>query len=255
VSDNHNPDVLQNFFNEMMTRGLVANAESLVEFNDKMSDFKPEDVSEENIEDACISEIQSIESAFGPIFGDYHREDDRIILDMSTKDMGFFTSQFRSAMMIMEAFASAMASQRKIATDVEALVNNLIVKPHCEDTSHETFSHMVAQGHENRLVDQLAVALSEVSDTNVFHHLAQYLLELTLVSHDHHGAQRMLSQLVSGTLVEMYAMEQIRQRAAKPALKAVQGIPQPTQATTNPAQQKPPEGGGKVSFLSVVKRD
>jgi hypothetical protein len=149
-----------------------------------------------------------------------------------------------------------MAKQREIATDVEALVNNLTVKPHCEDTAHETFSFMVDQGHEPRLVDMIAQSMSEATDSNVFHHVAQYLLELALIPRDHHGAQRMLSQLVSGSMVEMYAIEQIRQKPAKPALRALQGIPSSTPSTGEAATMKATETSKKVvSFLSVVKRD
>lgn len=255
MTDNHNSDVLQNFFNDMMTRGLVANTESLTEINDRMNDSKAEELSEDDPENACIHEIKAIESALGPFFGNYRREDDRIILDMSTKDMGFVTSFMRTAMMIMEAFGAGMARQREIATDVEALVNNLVVKPHCEETAHETFSYMVDQGFESRLVDMMATAMAEATDSNIFHHVAQYLLELALVPHDSHGAQRMLSQLVSGSLVERFAMEQIRQKPAKPAIRAVQGTPSATPGASDNTAPKAPDPGKKAPFLSVVKRD
>ncbi|AYG47720.1 hypothetical protein DV532_25865 (plasmid) [Pseudomonas sp. Leaf58] len=255
MTDNHNPDVLQNFFNEMMTRGLVANTDSLAEINDRMNEAKAEDLSEVDPENACLHEMKAIESAFGPLFGSYRREDDRIFMDMSTKDMGFVTNFIRTALMIMEAFGAGMARQREIATDVEALVNNLVVKPHCEETAHETFSFMVDQGFESRLVDMMATAMAEATETNIFHHVAQYLLELALVPRDSHGAQRMLSQLVSGSMVERFAMEQIRQKPAKPAIRAVQGTPATTPGTPGNTTPKATENGKKASFLSVVKRD
>lgn len=251
-----NPDVLQNFFSEMMTRGLVANTESLVQVNDRMNANRSEEISDDDIEDASIHDMKAIESALGPIFGNYYRQDDRVHLDMATKDVAFVTTFIRSALMIMESFAGAMAKQREIATDVEALINNLTVKPHCEDTSHETFSYMVDQGFEARLVDMIATALGEATDNNAYHHVAQYLLELALIPRDHHGAQRMLNQVVSGSLVEMFAMEQIRQKPTKTAIRAIQGMPSASTGSTDHGDLKAPDPAKKPApFLSVVKKD
>jgi hypothetical protein len=254
LAENDNQEGLNtSFLSELMTQGLTANYETLVTVNDKMASFKADEIADEDLEDASMKDAQAIESALGKIFGDYHRVDNKMHLEMTTAQFAFLGKFFRSSMMIQESYAKAMATQRSIATDIELIINALIVKAHDEESNHEDFSFLINNGEEQRLVQSMAESLTDVIDDNIFSPISRLIVEMVLVPHEHHQVQRMLTDLVSGHLVELHSLQLIRERSQRPALKAVQSASSqiPLGEQSHPPQTTPP--GPKASFLKIVK--